>query len=193
MILYNGCPAGRARCARGGHFVTRIPVWVAQEAWGLALLGGGCLCCGDVVAGLGPVGDESVDDDVAYAVGVVEGGKIGAVLEEFGLGEALGGRDAGALLVVVARGAENEDAVDVHFVGLGEPSEGLESAGVFHAADGVGAAAVGLVFDPVASPLVEELAVPEGGGGEVVAAEDEGWAMGGFVRVLHASGGDFWS
>ena len=63
----------------------------------------------------------------------------------------------------------------------------MQGAGVFHAADGVGGFAVGLVFDPVAGPLVEELAVPVGGGGEVVAAEDEGRAMGGGFGVLAAA------
>jgi hypothetical protein len=33
------CPAGRARCARGGHFVTCIPELARWTAWGLALLG----------------------------------------------------------------------------------------------------------------------------------------------------------
>ena len=143
-----------------------------------------------MVAGLGPVGDDVVDYDVADAVGAVEGGKVGAVLADFGFGEALGCGGTGTLLVEVGSGAENEDAVDVHLFCFGEPGEGLQGAGVFHAADDVGAVAVGLVFDPVASPLVEELAVPEGGGGEVVAAEDEGWVVGGFFGVLHATGGD---
>ena len=35
------CPAGRARCARGGHFVAGVPVGVSENAWGLALLGVG--------------------------------------------------------------------------------------------------------------------------------------------------------
>ena len=68
------CPAGRARCARGGHFVAGIPVSERRRTWGLALLGSGHLFYGDVIAGLGPVGDEVVDDDVADAVGVVERG-----------------------------------------------------------------------------------------------------------------------
>jgi len=124
----------------------------------------------DVVAGLGPVGDDVVYYYVAYAVGAVEGGQVGGVFADFGFGDALSGGDAGALLVVVGGGAEDEDAVDVDLVSVGKPGEGLEGAGVFHAADGVGAFAVGLVFDPVAGPLVHELAMPEGGGGEVVAA-----------------------
>ena len=47
--------------------------------------------------------------------------------------------------------------MDVDLVGVGEPGEGLEGSGVFHTTDGVGAFAVGLVFDPVAGPLVHEL------------------------------------
>ena len=100
-------------------------------------------------------------------------------MADFGLGETLGGGDADTMLVEVRCGAEDEDAIDVELVRFGKPGEGLKGAGVLHAADGVGAVAVGLVFDPVASPLVEELAVPEGGGGEVVSSEDEGRAMGG--------------
>src|SRR5260370_1284009 len=72
-------------------------------------------------------------------------------------------------------------------VSFGEPGEGLEGAGVFDAAEGVGAVAVGLVLDPVTGPLVEQLAVPEGGGGEIVAAEDEGGTVGGGLFVLHAA------
>ena len=75
--------------------------------WGSGLL------YGDVVAGLGPVGDEVVDDDVADAVGGVERGQVGGVFGDLGFGEALGSGEAGALLVVVAGGAEDEDAVDV--------------------------------------------------------------------------------
>lgn len=153
----------------------------------VAAPGGTPLFYGEVVSGLRPVGDKRVDDDVAYAVGVVESGEIGAVLANLGLREAFGCGDANALLIVVGGGAEDEYAVDVELVGIGEPGEGLHGAGVFHAADGVGAATVGLVFDPVACPLVEDFAVPEGCGGEIVATEDEGWTVRGFAFVLHAA------
>jgi hypothetical protein len=40
ILLNRGeCPAGRAHCAWGGHFVACVPDGVALEAWGLALLG----------------------------------------------------------------------------------------------------------------------------------------------------------
>jgi len=39
---------------------------------------------GHVVAGGGPLGDEGVDDDVADAVGGVQGGLIGAVVADLG-------------------------------------------------------------------------------------------------------------
>src|SRR3981189_1872427 len=100
---------------------------------------------GEVVAGLGPVGDQAVDDDVADAVGVVECGQVGAVLADFGFGEAFGLGGADALLIEVRGGAEDEDAVDVEFVCLREPGEGLQGAGVLHAADGAGAVAGGLL------------------------------------------------
>ena len=143
-----------------------------------------------MVPGLRPVGDEVVDYDVAYSVGGFKGGDVGGVFGDFGFGEGFGGGEAGALLVVVAGGAEYEDSVDVKFMGFGEPCEGLHCASVFHAADSVGGFAVGLVFDPVAGPLVHEFAVPEGGSGEVVSAEDEGWAMRGGTGEGHAALGD---
>ena len=52
----------------------------------------------DVVAILGPVGDEVVDDDVTDAISAVERGKVGAVLSDFGLGEAFCGSGADALV-----------------------------------------------------------------------------------------------
>src|SRR5271170_1502307 len=70
----------------------------------------------DVIAGLGPVGDEAVDNDVTDAVSVIQRGKVGAVLADLGLGEAFCGVGSDALLVVVRRGAEDEDAVDVELV-----------------------------------------------------------------------------
>ena len=109
---------------------------------------------GDVVAGLGPVCDQVVDYDVAYSVGRIERGQVCAVLADFGFREALGRGDADTLLIEVRSGAEDEDAVDVELVCFCQPGEGLHRAGVFHAADGIGAVAVGLVFDPVAGPLV---------------------------------------
>ncbi|MGF7180757.1 hypothetical protein HDF11_002270 [Tunturiibacter psychrotolerans] len=33
------CPAGRARCARGGHFVACVPVGAGREVVGLPLVG----------------------------------------------------------------------------------------------------------------------------------------------------------
>ena len=78
--------------------------------------------------------------------------KPGALLVNAGRGKTV---DTDALLVEVRGGAKDEDAVDVELVCLGEPCEGLQGAGVLHAADGVGAVAVGLIFDPVARPLVE--------------------------------------
>ncbi len=136
---------------------------------------------GDGFAGFRPVGNEVVDYEVAYAVGVFEGGDVGGVFGDLGGGEALGGGEVVGLLVVVAGGAEDEDAVEVDFSGFGEPGEGLEGSGVFHAADGVGSVAVSLVGEPVVGPLVHELAVPVGAGGEVVGAEDEGGTVGGAV------------
>ncbi len=106
---------------------------------------------GDVVARLGPVGYEAVDDDVADAVGIVERGQVRAVLANLGLGETLGSRGADTRLVEVRCGSEDEHAIDVELVRFGKPGEGLKGARVLHAADGVGAVAVGLVLDPVAS------------------------------------------
>ena len=76
-------------------------------------------------------------------------------------------------------------------MGVGEEGEGLEGAGILHAADGVGGLAGGHVFDPVLGPLLHEGAVPEGAGGEVAALEDEGRAMGVRADVLHAGFFDF--
>ena len=72
-----------------------------------------------VISDLRPVGDQVVDDEMAYAIGRVERGEIGAVLEDLGLGEAFCCGDTGALLVVVGRGAEDEDTVDVDFFCFG--------------------------------------------------------------------------
>ena len=48
--------------------------------------------------------------------------------------------------------------------------------------------AVGLVGDPVFGPLAHQLAVPEVAGGEDVAAEDKGGAVGGGSGVFGEEG-----
>src|SRR5277367_3879102 len=109
MILYTSVlPDGPA--ARGA-----ATSWRYTLSWRVIRMGPrvarlGCLFCGDVVAGLRPVGDEAVDDDVANAVGGVERRQVGAVLADLGLGETFGGGDTDALLVEVRRGPEDEDA-----------------------------------------------------------------------------------
>src|ERR1700678_131386 len=179
------CPGGRASCAESGHFVTCIPFCAGFAYAGPRVARR--LFLRDMVLGLGPVDDEVVDDDVADAVCGVERRQVGAVLAHLGLGEALGGGGADALLVEVRRSAQDEDAVDVDFVRVGEPGKGLEGSGVFHATDGVGSVSVSLIFDPVACPLVKQLAMPEGGGREIVATKNEGRPMGGGFCVLHAA------
>ena len=82
---------------------------------------------GEVVASLGPVGDERVDDHVADTVGGVERGQIGAVLANFSFRDAFCGGDADALLVVVGCGAQNEDAIDVELACFGQPEIGRAS------------------------------------------------------------------
>ena len=39
MLSRDSCPAGRARCARGGHFVACVPVWVSRSVWVRPLAG----------------------------------------------------------------------------------------------------------------------------------------------------------
>ncbi len=135
--------------------------------------------------------DDIVDYDVAYAVGAVEGGKISAVLRTLvsaRLSAAVAPGRCWSKLEAVRR---IRTRLMSTFFALASQVRDCMVPGVFHAADGVGAVAVGLVFDPVASPLAEELAVPEGGCGEVVTAEDGGrWVMGSFVGILHATSGN---
>src|ERR1700722_10112578 len=104
------CRTGRLRGERPLRGV--YLVLVRGDVLGLALLGGDA-CLWDVLAGFWPVLDEVIDYDVADAVGVVECGQIGAVLADFGFGEALGCGDADALLIEVGGSAEYEHAVNV--------------------------------------------------------------------------------
>ena len=79
--------------------------------------------CGAVISGLGPVGNERVDDDVTDAVCRVERRKIGAVLADFGLGKTFGSGGTDALLIVIGCSAQDEDAADVELVGFRQPGE----------------------------------------------------------------------
>jgi len=39
-VIFGNCPAGRAHCAWGDHFVVGVSCLAWSAAWGLALLGG---------------------------------------------------------------------------------------------------------------------------------------------------------
>ena len=125
-----------------------------------------------MVTGGGPVLFEVGGYGVGYAVGGFEGGEVGGVLADALSGEALGGSESAGGLVVVGDGAEDEDAVEVGFTRQGEVVEGLEGAGVFHSGGDEGSLTFGEVVDPVGGPSIEELAMPEGGGGDFVSEED---------------------
>ena len=76
-----------------------------------------------MIAGLGPVRDQAVDDDMADAIGGIERRKIRAVLADFRFGEAFGCSDTDGLLVVVGGCAKDKDAIDVELIRVGEPGE----------------------------------------------------------------------
>ena len=116
---------------------------------------------------------------MADAPGVLKGGQIGGVRGYFGFSEAFGGGDARALLVEVGGGADDENAVEVDAAGIREEAKGLQDTVIFHGGEGVGGEAFGLVVDPGAGSLAEEFAMPESGGGELVAAQDGRGLVGG--------------
>jgi hypothetical protein len=129
-----------------------------------------------------------VEDGAAYEVG----GFQGEAAADVGGGEGFYGHVAGALHVEVGAGAEDEDAVGVDAVEGSEAFDGSEEAGVFHGGHGEASLAFGPEADPVFGELVHDGAVPVVVGGEGVADEDEGRALGvGESGEFSAEGFDF--
>src|SRR6266702_1457364 len=140
-----------------------------------------------MIASLGPVGDQLVHNDMPDTIGVVERRHVSAVLGDLGLGKALSRSQSNALLIVVRGSTQNQHTVDVDLMCTRKPSQRLQRSRVFHAADSISTLAVRLVLDPVAGPLVHQLAMPEGTGREVIAPQHKRWTMrGGALELLTA-------
>ena len=107
------------------------------------------------------MGEEFANDFVADGFGGFQGLKIGGVFSADEALEAVGSVSARRFLVVIADGAQNEDALKIDAASLREKSEGLQGASVFHPTDHVVAGAIGVVAGPGVGPLAHFRAVPE--------------------------------
>src|SRR5713101_5343085 len=126
-----------------------------------------------MAASLGPVGDQAVHNNMPDTIGVVERRHVSAVLGDLGLGKALSRSQSNTLLIVVRGSTQHQNAIDVDPMCARKPGQRLQRSSVLHTADSISTLAVRLVLDPVASPLVHQLAMPEGTRREVIATQDE--------------------
>ena len=88
-----------------------------------------------------------------------------------------GGQPNGRLIEVADR-AQHHHPVQIDASGVMKKTERLQNAGVLHGGGNKIALPAGLIADPVVRPLVEQFAVPEGGGGKRVAFQNEGRTVG---------------
>ena len=79
---------------------------------------------------------------------------------------------------MVAAGAQDQEAVLIHPACLVQVGDGLIGAGVLHGGGDEVGLAVGPIADVGVGPIVHQRPVPEGHGGDVAAAGDEGWPAG---------------
>ena len=107
------------------------------------------------------MGEEFANDFVADGFGGFQSLKISGVFSADDALEAVGGASARRFLVVIAHGAQNEDALKIDAASLREERKGLQRASVFHATDHVIADAIGVVAGPGVGPLAHFRAVPE--------------------------------
>src|SRR5690348_6720166 len=130
--------------------------------------------CVRIRRGPWPVKEQGIYHFVTQFVGCFKRRQVCAVGSDALMGEAVGGGDAARLLIEVADGAQDEDALPVDAACLCEVFEGLEGARVLHRGGCELSFAAGEVADPLVGPGVGELAVPVGGGGYFVPEGDEG-------------------
>src|ERR1700690_3520701 len=93
-------------------------------------------------------------------------------------GQTFGSRQPRRWLIEVAYGAQHHHPIQINAPSVMKKAQRLQNAGIFHSGSNKIAFAIGMVADPLIRPLIEQLSVPESGGGKCIALKHEWRAAG---------------
>src|ERR1700691_5381447 len=88
-------------------------------------------------------------------------------------GQTFGSRQPRRWLIEVAYGAQHHHPIQINAPSVMKKAERLQNAGIFHSGSNKIALAIGMVADPLIRSLIEQLTVPESGGGKGIALKHE--------------------